>query len=94
VYSRLAWSPDGKWLAVAGEAELGQDGKVSLWILPPGGSDVHALGVGDQPVWSPDGTQLIYQSGGQNFGVKAGEWIPFPVTLPADSLVIDWVAVK
>jgi hypothetical protein len=79
---------------VAGEAELGQDGKVSLWILSPDGGDVHALGVGDQPVWSPDGTLLIYQSGGQNLGVKTGEWIPFPVTLSADAQVIDWVTVK
>jgi Tol biopolymer transport system component len=93
-YSHLAWSPDGKWLAVAGEGELGQDGKVSLWILPSDGSGMQTLGVGDQPVWSPDGTLLIYQSGNQTLGMKAGEWIPFPVTLPAEALVTDWVTIK
>ena len=94
VYSLLAWSPDGKWLALAGDPELGHDGKISLWILAPGGSDVLALGVGDHPVWSPDGKLLIYQSGSQTLAVKAGEWIPFPATLPEGSIVTDWVALK
>ena len=90
-YSRLAWSPDGKWLAVAGEPELGKEGKVSLWVLSPDGNEEHSLGVGDQPVWSPDGSMLAYVSGDAVFAVKPSDWNPFPITLPGGSVVLDWV---
>jgi len=90
----LAWSPDGTWLAVANQAELAQDGTVSLWVMRPDGSEEHHIGNGDRPVWSPDGEALIFRATSGVFAVKVGEWNPFQVTLPADSQVIDWVKLK
>jgi len=89
----LAWSPDGKWLAAADQAELAPDGKVSLWVMSPDGSEEHHIGGGDRPIWSPDGSTLVYESGNNVYAVKTSDWNPFPVTLPANSLVIDWVKV-
>jgi Tol biopolymer transport system component len=90
----LAWSSDGTWLAVANQTELAQDGKVSLWVMRPDGSEEHHIGNGDHPVWSPDGEALIFLATSGVFAVKTGEWNPYQVTLPADSQVIDWVKLK
>lgn len=46
----LAWSPDGKWLAASDQAELAPDGKASLWVMRPDGSEEHHIGGGDRPV--------------------------------------------
>lgn len=37
---------------------------------------------------------LAYLTGSWVSAVKADDWNPFPVTLPSDSLVIDWVKVN
>jgi dipeptidyl aminopeptidase/acylaminoacyl peptidase len=68
----LSWSPDGGWIAVEYVADRPEGGDVSLkrWIevLRPDGSERHRVspptppesyGAG-QPLWSPDGTQLVY----------------------------------
>ncbi|MBN1437905.1 MAG: PD40 domain-containing protein [Anaerolineales bacterium] len=89
----LAWSPDGRWLAVANPAERTEDKKVSLWVLSPDGTEEHHLGGGDLPVWSPDGSMLLYHTDAGVFAANAGEWIPFPVTLPKTAQVIDWVEI-
>jgi hypothetical protein len=93
-FYHLAWSPDGKWLAVANQAERKEDGKVSLWAMRMDGSEEHPIGGGDRPVWSPDGQTLAYLADGGVNAAKAGEWKPYPVTVPADALVIDWVKNK
>jgi Tol biopolymer transport system component len=84
----LAWSPDGKWLAVANP---GESDKVSLWAMLPDGSEEHYIGSGDLPIWSPDGSMLVYSVSGSVFAVKTGEWIPAQVKLPESAQVIDWV---
>jgi len=90
----LAWSTDGTWLAAADQAELAPDGKVSLWVMRPDGSEEHHIGGGDRPVWSPYTPTLAYLTAGGVYAVKADDWNSYPVILPADSLVIDWVKVK
>jgi len=87
----LAWSADGRWLAVANQTGLTEAGIASLWVMHPDGSEEYHLGTGDFPVWSPDGATLVYQTEDGVFAIKAGEWIPFPVTLPETARVIDWV---
>lgn len=87
----LAWSPDGKWLAMANPAERTDDGETTLWVLQPDGSEEVRLGAGDFPVWSPDGSALAFQNKNGVFAVKPGNWLPFPVTLPETARVIDWV---
>jgi Tol biopolymer transport system component len=84
----LAWSPDGKWLAVANQGELS---KVSLWVMSPDGSEEHPIGDGDLPIWSPDGSMLLYTDGENVYVVQAGEWLPSRVLLPERAQVIDWV---
>jgi Tol biopolymer transport system component len=90
----LAWSPDGKWLAAANQGELAEDGKVSLWVINPDGSEEHHIASGDLPIWSPDGTILLYTDGEATFAVNTKEWKPFRVLLPEGARVIDWVKVE
>jgi Tol biopolymer transport system component len=87
----LAWSPDGNWLAVANQAERAEDGKVSLWVMRPDGSEEHPLGAGDLPIWSPDGTLLLFAGADGVRGARLNEWNPFVVTLPKTATVIGWV---
>ncbi len=89
----LAWSPDGKWLAVANQGEIIEDGKISLWVMSPDGVEELHLGSGELPIWNPDGTILLYTDGNATFAVKAGEWVPFRVMLPEAARVIDWVKI-
>jgi len=58
VTSAVTWSPDGKWI-VAG----GSDGKSpGLFKIPLDGSNPQRLtsGAASNPVWSPDGSVIVY----------------------------------
>jgi Tol biopolymer transport system component len=90
----LAWSPDGKWLAVADQSELEADGKVSLWVMRPDGGEEYHIGAGDRPIWNPDGTVLVFSTDDGTYAVKAGEWMPFAVTLPKTARVTAWVEIQ
>jgi WD40 repeat protein len=51
--SRIAWSPDGKWLAVSGTTVLVLDVRSGKEVFrPPAGPD-------KEPFWSPDGRRLM-----------------------------------
>jgi hypothetical protein len=53
-----SFSPDGRWLAY-GDV----DGGISVSPVPPTGEIVRAIERGQQPLWSPDGRNLIYRDG-------------------------------
>ena len=69
----VAWSPNGQWLAFT-MATKAEDGRHQIYLMHPDGSDVHQLtSAADgrfalQPVWSPDGRQLVFLSGAEQFG--------------------------
>jgi hypothetical protein len=56
-------SPDGKWIAFATD----ESGEEAVTVQPfpgPGGRTQVSTGAGAQPVWTRDGTRLIYRTGG------------------------------
>ena len=58
------FSPDGKWLAYVSD----ESGRLQVYVRPFQGPDVKWLiseedEGGAQPVWSPDGKELIYRVG-------------------------------
>lgn len=56
--SKPCWSPDGQWIAFAGDAQIGivrAEGTGLRWLTGQGGRNSH-------PSWSPDGARVAYQS--------------------------------
>jgi Tol biopolymer transport system component len=76
-----AWSPDGRWLAVAAN----QDGEPHLFKIPLGGGTPVLLAkeYSVDPVWSPSGQFLVYSGAdvGTTFSVKAvrADGVPRPL---------------
>jgi Tol biopolymer transport system component len=58
VTSAASWSPDGKWIAAGGVDEKG----AGLFKIPVDGGTPQRLmtGTATNPVWSPDGTMIVY----------------------------------
>ena len=70
----VAWSPDGKWLALT-MATRAENGHHQIYLMRPDGSDLKQLtSTADgrvsalQPIWSPDGRQLLFISGAETSG--------------------------
>jgi TolB protein len=66
--SRLAWSPDGRWIAF--DRGNTTDGSESLWIVAASGGRPHRVVslvncsewcVAVDPAWSPNGRRLLYE---------------------------------
>jgi WD40 repeat protein len=81
VRGAASWSPDGKWIAVAGD----EGGGPRLYKIPVGGGQPERLSdvISFHPLWSPDGRFILYseQIGGGFFQVKAitPDKKPFPM---------------
>lgn len=88
----LTLSPDGRWLAyVRGEGKNSQGvnpnpgsdpagAEQAIYLLPTDGVNVPApvrVGLGNQPLWSPDGSpkqrQLVFSRGGQLFHARLAD---------------------
>lgn len=59
-----SFSPDGRWISWAG-----MDGGVAVSPNPPTGAIYPVVERGQQPLWDPDGTALIYRDGGRYYRV-------------------------
>lgn len=77
-----AWSPDGKWVAVA---VAGANGDPQLFKIPiGGGAPVHLVKeYSTDPVWAPSGKFLVYSGAdvGTTFALKAvtADGAPYPL---------------
>lgn len=60
-----SYSPDGKWLAWGGA-----DGEIAASPVPPTGAIYPVAERGQQPLWTPDGRQLIYRDGRRFYRVR------------------------
>lgn len=77
----LAWSPDGAYLAYVNQGEVAGQGRApNLWLLLADGSQEFNLGIGHDPVWSPDGGALAYSITPEDvtqervYVVQTGDW--------------------
>ena len=63
-----AFSPDGRWLAYVSE----KSGQPEVYVQPypgPGPEFTVSTAGGNEPIWSPDGTELFYRSTDQLMAV-------------------------
>lgn len=62
-----AWSPDGKWIALA--REINADHETDLYLIRPDGTGLHKLldrpGTETGPSWSPDGRTIVFSGSEQ-----------------------------
>ena len=86
VRGAASWSPDGRWLAVAAREGVG----VKVFKVPvDGGAPVRLVdSVSTNPVWSPDGTFILYSATprARSVPVKAVSPEGTPHALPALSV--------
>jgi serine/threonine-protein kinase len=59
-----SFSPDGKWASWSGV-----DGGVAVSPIPPTGAIYSVVERGQMPLWTPDGTGLIYRDGSRYYRV-------------------------
>lgn len=65
----LSWSPDGDKIIFTRSYPIVPGRSHELWIMNADGSNQHFSGIyGFQPMWSPDGTRLVYCA------LKSGNW--------------------
>ena len=55
-------SPDNKWVAYTGEKDGGEY-EIFVISITGGSTEQVSLDGGEEPIWSPDGTELIYRNG-------------------------------
>jgi len=81
VTGAASWSPDGRWIAVGGIDSNGP----GLFKIPLDGGDAVRLtrGIAANPVWSPDGSVIVYT--GAVVGVMGPLLFVHPDGSPADA---------
>jgi Tol biopolymer transport system component len=99
-----SWSPDGQWITATTFGELG--GRLpALWVFAVDGSEKYQFPYGTDPIWSSDGSQLIYLQGPEPdaenssylaynlYHVQIGEWQAQQLPTAPGSSPQDWVSV-
>jgi serine/threonine protein kinase len=82
-----SWSPDGKWIAMAAQDSAG----VRLYKIPASGGTATNLvsTVSSNPVWSPDGTFILYSGAPRARVVPVLAVTPEGVAHPLPPLSVD-----
>jgi Tol biopolymer transport system component len=80
LYTSPAWAPDGSRLVFVASPLADDDSQRALYVINRDGSDLHILQdraregfVLDAPIWSPDGTQILFVEGQYNPPYGGGE---------------------
>jgi TolB protein len=67
----IEWSHDGRLIAFS--AQPGGKGNIVVDVVTPDGKDRHNVAVGQSPSWSPDDTQLVFDTcRGNDCGIFKG----------------------
>ena len=83
-------SPDGKWIAFAGQENKGQQydqSRNSIWLVDEGGAAHNVESIPNQgraPTWSPSGKQLAFES---TRGSTAGLYAIFIINRDGTGLI-------
>ena len=102
----LSWSPKGDLIAfiticdpiIINKNWIAMPNSIGTWLYVSDidGQDAYFVGMGIDPIWSPDGTRLTYNR--REFTVDDGTWV-YQVEqqeqsqiLPSGSQVVDWVS--
>ena len=80
LHTSPAWSPDGSHLVFVASLLDSDDSQRALYVITHDGSDLHTLQdqaregfVVDAPLWSPDGTKILFVEGQYNPPYGGGE---------------------
>ncbi len=84
------WNPNGEWLAWAVSPEGERPG---FWVMRPDGTDRRFIDQAAEPLWSPDGSSLVYAqlTGGAIMVMETGQWQPRRSGLPAQTQYVAWI---
>jgi serine/threonine-protein kinase len=75
------FSPDGRWLSYASD----ESGRYEVYVQPypgPGGKLVISTDGGTEPIWNPNGRELIYRSGDKMMAVDVSTQSGFTAGKP------------
>jgi Tol biopolymer transport system component len=79
------WSPNGKWLAYAGQNEI-------VEVYSPKGQITKEIGNGTPIKWSPDSQQLMFATNDRGMQmVDVSTWKAQRIDLPKNATVLEWL---